>query len=774
MTPEWTRGALVLLISFWLLFFVVADHIRNLADVQRILKWIALAAVFMALIGLAQRFFGNGKFLWVYEHPTRNTLTAVNGAFTNQNHFAHFLALGIAPLILWIRSNLMNDDSKARSQKSQQFSPKSNSQLRDILLIAGLCLVVFAGLLSFSRGGVSIIFLTSCFAVIGFAKIGLLSLRSVMSVGIAGGVITIAVLIFGYQPLANEFHTIDQAHSLSELLPVRWELWTAMLSATMEFPLFGTGAGSHRHVYPAFCDHPAHIRFSHGESGYIQIAMETGLSGILILLSLISLLSVWLIQWFGRAENKPAKACMIATVAGLVASVTHSIVDFVWYIPACVTLTVVLMALACRIMQLNSFNRVEARSVEPRQSVVFAMSLGILFLCGLLVHQRIGPGVASYSWDRYFAISKHAETEERIGINENDSPERAQIVSEFRLREMKRYLLDTIRWDPTHSDAMLRLASLDLRQFEQQQSQLFSSMPLDQIVDVAQSSNFDSDAERDAWIHHVLGNRTKLLRRASILSEQTLRLSPLEGRAYILLAESGQLFGWVDDRRVALFEQAKKVRPFDELVQYNSAIERIRLGDIEGALIDWKRAFAKSPAIRSRAIRSLVPIYSVQLLTELLQDDWETLFQLYIHYKTNNRDEDARFVARPLAKNIESDAEFKSSHVAAQLLSRAGHIFAYLGQYDDSVRCLRKSSHLSPSNFQYHLSLAEKLMKTEKFDEAVTEYKWCRRRQPKNSSVSTLLEQAYKMSLNKNQPEASPTDRIGESTKQHADISIQR
>ncbi len=774
LTPELTRGALVLLISYWLLFFVVADHIRNLADVQRILKWIALAAVSMAVIGISQRFFGNGKFLWVYEHPSRNTLTAVKGAFTNENHFAHFLALGIAPLILWIRSSLIAEEQSERSSRWNKKATASKSQLRSVSLIVGLCLVVFAGLLSFSRGGVAVVFVTSFVAVVGLASIGMLGRRAVLGVGLAGGVVTAAVFIFGYQPLLNEWHTIDRAQTIQELSTGRFELWNSMLSATADFPFFGTGAGSHAEVYPAFFDTPAYSHFSHGENGYIQIALETGAVGVLVLCSLIGMLGYSLVQWFRGDPDKAAMACMIVTVAGLVASAAHSLCDFVWYIPACFTLTVVLLALACRIMQLNSSNRVETKKFEPGYPVAFAMGVALLFFCGILVHQRVGPGLASYSWDRYYALSRHTGVEEQQEFAATNAVDRDYVAPEFRLREMKRYLSETLEWDPANSRAMLRLASLDLRQFQQQQARLFASLPLDQIVDVAQNSDFASEAARDTWLDNVLGDRIGLLKRASILSELSLRLSPLEGRGYLLLAESGQLFGWKDERRTALFKQAKQVRPFDELVLHKCAIEKIRSGDVDEAIADWKAAFTKSPAIRSLAIDALTPVYSAEQLADLLKDDWESLYQLYVRYKKLGLEEDATYIARPLAKTIESHAKEESSYVAAQLLSQAGNVYAHLEQYEDSIRCLRKSTQLSPNNFGYRFALAGRLMKAEKFDDAVAEYKWCRRRQPKNDSVVLQLEKAYKMSVTHKQVTAQTPDRIGKVDTHQADQTIQR
>ena len=57
-------------------------------------------ATLLAVVGVAQYLFGNGKFLWIYQHPYRDTFDAVQGPFIDKNHFAHLLALGVTAIDL--------------------------------------------------------------------------------------------------------------------------------------------------------------------------------------------------------------------------------------------------------------------------------------------------------------------------------------------------------------------------------------------------------------------------------------------------------------------------------------------------------------------------------------------------------------------------------------------------------------------------------------------------------------------------------------------------
>ena len=119
LAPVETRGGLVTYLAYAMLFVVAVQRIRSIEDVERLLRWIALAAIGMATLGMLQFLLGNGKFLWVYEHPSRTTYNVVKGTFANQNHFAHFLALGLGPLIWWLHRLRPASDAPSRSSREK-------------------------------------------------------------------------------------------------------------------------------------------------------------------------------------------------------------------------------------------------------------------------------------------------------------------------------------------------------------------------------------------------------------------------------------------------------------------------------------------------------------------------------------------------------------------------------------------------------------------------------------------------------------------------------
>jgi len=68
LTPTATRNALVIVLAFIMLFLTTVQRVRQVEDVERLIRWIAIATLSMAIFGIVQYLVGNGKFFWFYEH----------------------------------------------------------------------------------------------------------------------------------------------------------------------------------------------------------------------------------------------------------------------------------------------------------------------------------------------------------------------------------------------------------------------------------------------------------------------------------------------------------------------------------------------------------------------------------------------------------------------------------------------------------------------------------------------------------------------------------
>ena len=269
MTPAATRSALVLLLAYGLLFVTTVQRIARLEDVERLLRWVALSVTLMAGFGLVQYLTDNGKFLWLYQHPSRYPGAAATGMYINKNHFAHLLALGMGPLVWCLARDLAAPNSELE-RLAQRVRP-----WRKCFVALALAVVVFAGLLSLSRGGVAMIVLAGVISGAAMVRAGLLGWKSLGFVAGIALLVGSSLTIHGHQQVAERLDDYA-AGSLNELDTDggRRAIWQADALALKDYFVFGSGVGSHREVYPMHLSQPFETEFTHAENGYLQIALN--------------------------------------------------------------------------------------------------------------------------------------------------------------------------------------------------------------------------------------------------------------------------------------------------------------------------------------------------------------------------------------------------------------------------------------------------------------------------------------------------------------------
>ena len=483
--PQETTKSLAMLLSYALLFLVVIGRVESTADVRRLLRIIAVASVLMSVFGLLQFFMSNGRFFWFYEHPYRDTRLHLCGSFINRNHFASFLVLGVGPLAAWLW------ESAAGGASVRRGAPALMSRVIQWLLLAALVLVVCAVLRSLSRGG-AVAFLTAAtlFVAIGWSR-RLLDSRAVYAlVGLAGGVVGL-LSVYGYDQVAERLDDFAQG-SIEEMDrgEGRRRVWAANAAAVASGWLAGSGAGTHAEICPVYLPDSPSVEYTHAECGFLQVATENGVVGEILLLAGIGLCGWWCVAAHRCAASASDVLPFAACAAGLAGSVIHSVVDFVWYIPACMSVTVVLAGCVLRLAQLLSSGDVQTiaigKTTWPRTRWQSAAAV-VALVSAWTVYTYIGPGVASIHWDRYLRASAANRAEaslqmaNRIANREVEPVTTADSSSDAMLRHLER----VVAWDPHFARAQLRLAAAYIAQFESQQLRGENAMTLPQIQDAA-------------------------------------------------------------------------------------------------------------------------------------------------------------------------------------------------------------------------------------------------------------------------------------------------
>jgi len=753
--PAETLSGLVLLADYVLLFFTASQRMRCVEDIERLLRWFAWAAIGMAAFGLVQLVAGNGLFFWFYEYPYSQTFGAAKGSFVNRNHFASFLALGIGPLIWRLQDGMRRNDSHAKHSHRHAPRARRGDDFQTPLLGLALGIVLFAGLLSLSRGGMIAMFLAA--AVVTAVSYGASALSGRFAAVLAGAglLIGLSLAIFGHDRVG---HRLDDIASGSvdrlDRSGGRRTVWTTTIKAATDSGPLGTGAGSFREVYPMYADAPSDGKTEprHAENGYLQIWLETGAVGFVLALAGVALCGLWCVRALGPSVPARLRLCGGAAAGGLAASAAHALVDFAWYIPACMAATVLLAACALRVGQLARHEK-QARHAPLCDSCgsillprpVWAFGAAGLVLGGVwMTAACFGPALAQPEWDRYLVARLAAEAQGRLDPDETETD----------VEEQERWIAaveKVVRLHPTHLWAHLKLAETHRIVFDKLQAAAENPMSLAQIGDAVRQSKFPSRKAMVEWLSRGIGPHWTHLERCLEHTRKALTLCPLEGRAWVYLADLSFLFGADADAKRRYIEQAVRVRPYDGSVLYAAGCEALLAGDPAQWIEYARRAFHRGRGHQQQIIADLinstppenVPETAAFILREF-QPELDGVRFLYQTCAKHCSAESLAALRLHWIEKTESEAETSPPDRAARLWFEAYRWHAQAENGADALRCIRNAQRCKPDDFNIQYALGSCLLDQQIFEEAERHLRWCLQRKPGNAAVEAKLRLALK------------------------------
>jgi O-antigen ligase len=735
LVPASTRIGLTVWAAHVMFLLLLVQRVETWHDARRLIRWVALSGVVLAAVGMLQYLFSNGKFLWVYQDPFRGTRDVVRGPFYNENHFAHLLSLTLIPILIWIGA--LRADCRALRGRFTLRSQRRGELLMLLLAIAWPG-VLFTILLTRSRGGVIAALVAVVLGAAGIVRRE--GIRGTQALGLAGVIVVLvaALSIHGLDQVGREVETlttmsIDQIDQRAG----RRKIWQAAREIVGQFTLCGAGVGSFRETFPLFYAEPRQLDYSYAESGVLQVAAETGLLGTALLI--VGLMAVARAEWaFWRRRTTTADdVWALAAAVGLCVSLLHSLFDFVWYLPACLAITLALLAVLIRWEQLTSTT---STSLAAGQSARASRMLGAATLLTALTILLTGIGPlfsaarASSSWTSYLVISRQQEAAA------NDLPVDPTEESLMRYRVL---LNEAVRHDPDHARAHLRLASHALQLFELRQAKSDNPMSLAQIRDAALASRFASREAQDRWLEAAVGANRALLDDALVHTRKSLELSPLQGVAYVYLAELAFLQSPGTSAHAQLVYQALRVRPYDPAVLFAAGREAIFAGDVAGAVGFWRHAYYQDNLLRQRITHQLAPQLPADVFIAQFRPDPLQMLELIEFYRQTGMAQQAADAGRiyldRLAGSASAQATFQEVHRRDGHLWREAYSIAAALHDSRAVALGRRAVELNPNDYTMRRRLAFELLDRQAWEEAVEQLSWCRDKQPRDRTVATKL-----------------------------------
>jgi len=335
--PYATWHGLRLVLAVGAVFFTVLQVFRDSTRIKRLLVCITIVGGFAAVLAILQVISGTDKIYWLI--PVRGKAEA--GPFVNHSNFGQFINLSIGAALAFIFVKLHELFTGKSFSVSQIADYLTSPAGRWFWLVAAMVVLSIASIfVSLTRGGM-VAFLISA----GFTTLILTTRRSLHGRGWIMAVVAlgafICVLYVGFDAVYDRLATlgdVDRAEG------GRWQIVKDIAVEWTQFPVLGTGLGTHAVVYPMFDRSNITALAGHAENEYAQVIEEAGLVG------LVSLIVFGTIVWFAYSRCVSTAKTPVCSAAyglgfGLIAILIQSLSDFGQHLPANAILSAIFCAL---------------------------------------------------------------------------------------------------------------------------------------------------------------------------------------------------------------------------------------------------------------------------------------------------------------------------------------------------------------------------------------------------------------------------------------------
>jgi len=797
-TPGETLAGLSIFAAQAVLIGCLFQSMDSVDDVEGVLRLVAVATGLMAALGVVQYLTSNGNYLWFYEFAFNDTRSIVKGTFSNRNNYASFLTIGMGSLVWFAfapaaelpgqsgRRNLAQSRSGRRATSStgpsrhrsrqprggrpQAPSPGLPTEHRLAIGLIGLAVVAFAVLLSLSRAG-----------AVGLAAAGLVATVMLLRAGkitpaAAGGIVGITLLV----GTALTIHGIDRVgtrldtiwNELGDVfddskdagLGGRREVWQAAITTMGDFPVLGTGIGSHAAVSRAYMPPTDKTVFTHAENSYLNLGVETGLVGLsLAVVSLLIGFAVCgLLFWKGNAREQ---AVAVALTTGLTAGALHAVTDFNWYAPACSTLLMLLGACGLK-LALRHLPTVHLPTLPFDRLSAAALAAAAVAAMAFLGNQQLQAARAQVPYEQAIKQSRtlaktslqtlgeqaaaafqkplppDPETAEQSEAAEDATGEQL-LIAELNDRMMA--LDRTVAARPDHPRAWADLAVSRLEHFGLSRRIAGETISLVEIRQTVEAGGFDSPAAAEQWVKQVTGEGFADLQTAEQAALMAVTVNPFAGDAWCVLAAVAFLHQPDPALAQACIDQALTVRPHDGQVLFEAAVQAELDGDPAKASHLRQQCFAECPSQRSRILNVLLPMMPATAACELLQPDLTGLRMIDGLWSRHTPAEQMQPVKELRLAAVLAAADEAESNTRCSLLCEAASLQRTLGDPVLAEATMAEAIAANPNHYGARLAHVDLALAIGDLEAAKRELDWCLLRRPDSQKLQGWVQRLKRL-----------------------------
>ena len=743
LAPWETTSAVATFVSYALLFLVMCQRIRTIDNVEQSLCRASLSSIAMMIFALLQYFLSNGKFFWVFDYPALTTYSYPLGCFTNRNHLAQFLALGAAPTIWWLLRRLQQ---QVRDRRDNRGMPTGMHVIAVTLLAVSMTGIGLTILMTLSRGGLLALVIASLVSTVLMCRNGLASLSFALAIMFAG-------LVFGGLSSMGKYEAL--LGSRLEQHSGRTEIWLANLKVACAFPAFGTGIGTHSDAYRLQMDSggPDGLEYTHAESGYLQIASESGLAGLFVAVLFIATALNWILRGLWNPDTDASSAAA-AILASALANVIHGAFDFFWYTPSCMLLMALQLACAARLCRLTRQN-----SGGRMWSIQIPRLVSAAAICGL-------AGLTVWMYDIKFpaALAENHRLQ-AARISEIDASDFSEDEKESEIESRLKETILAAKCDLRDARLQESAALAYVQLFDIRQQRAENSMSSDMLRDAVKASGFQTPGEANEWLNRSIGPNLKYLKLANRSLKRALANGPLRSKSYVVLNDLCFL-DRPDDPAFSqrCLNQSLRLRPEDPDTLFLIGISEMQESHVERALEYWRPAFKRSPRVQERIATVLAGQMSLEFFEKEFQPEWKSFEIIGRAFAKAGRTDEAQLVKRryisdgmQLAKSMKTDEQLESTLMAIRnTCHELGDIPAAAGVLTYAVKRI-------PHSYSIRYLLGLDLMAANRAADAAEHLQWCVDRRPRDAGLRKTASIAIIERL-KRSPESGHDERDIEQT----------
>ncbi|MDY6987204.1 MAG: O-antigen ligase family protein [Thermodesulfobacteriota bacterium] len=389
--------ALVRLVHYMVLYVIVLNTVRRRDQVRRLSHTIVGVGSFLALFGLIKYLGEISPAWWDYDVQSKG----LAATFVNRNHLAGYMEMAI-PVAMGLLIAAKRGWQKA-------------------LCAFSIFFLSVALTLSLSRGGwISGVFalgLMVCLYVVKAKK----HYKGLMAGAVA--VATVVVLTaLASAPVIGRLETLTHGEDMGRQQG-RPAVWAKTVDLIKDHPILGTGPGTFPIAFTPYRPAGVNSRYDYPHNDYLHFVSETGLFTVGIMLWLVVAAFCTAMGRIRATKSRLTLGITLGALAGMVALMVHSMVDFNLHIMANATVFTVLAGLVMSPAGASSSRAPSPLCFEPPTSTTISVVRALLTvtLLGLFVlgaHWLYGIFMGDYYIQRAKETEKTKEWNTAIGAYE--------------------------------------------------------------------------------------------------------------------------------------------------------------------------------------------------------------------------------------------------------------------------------------------------------------------------------------------------------------------